>query len=542
MARQDTVLDATVFINGMRALSTLVSSEHSLKLAMEVASENANLHAEVKRLDEENASVLNTNGQLNRKLESTGKLLKQREDELKLATKDKERLSADLAEARREAKENERKAGELENSYRKRHEEIEKKLDMAEKELNMIESFLTDLTTVSPSGPVKADDITTILNNIYVFAREIADTYFAQDMPDDILSSDSTWNKPNLLNGLNIPLPMSNSQVAKQMRACAVLFVLGRELCDHIFQPTYLKDAPGLHEALDKLAKENPEHEAFLRSALLTLGGAPDLDAIVNRVDSSLSTLLPSAKRNDLRRELNILFTQAHEAWAFLQLLKERIAPEPGLDLESKYKYRWKTLTFTKPTGASSSSSTQKARPNGTTPAGPSKPQSHHPDTTTTTATLTKGIAIWPAFYTKTFSPFTSSAHPDPGSTTTTDPTILPGLILPPELVDTAQAEQEALARKKVLSEQQKQALATSGGTGTGTANGNSSSNNNNSPHPHRDSRKQRRASMNTAAALMAAASTKYGKGNGKGNGVVNGGAGGSAHGHGSGGGGLKDV
>jgi hypothetical protein len=299
----------------------------------------------------------------------------------------------------------------------------------------------------------------------------LADTYFGGELPPDILEKESTWAQ---INAVNIPLPVSNSPIAKQMRVAAVLSILGQELCSYIFQPTYLlKDSTSLNETLDSLARLEPELESHLRSVLLTasVSGVDDDDpvdlACMNTVFESvhprLSKLVPKEKQKEFKTELQDFVNKVSKEWSFMQKLDDKVVSSLGSNLESKMKYKWKPLVFDSP---SLPPTNPKQRANGTAPSqtNPKTPPAAGPKAQVdTAANLMKGIAVWPAFHNL------SSDNAE---------TLAEGFILPPASIKAAEEEQQKLLEQKMRDETQKE------------------NESNGSSQGHREDRAKRRASV----------------------------------------------
>lgn len=232
------------------------------------------------------------------------------------------------------------------------------------------------------------------------------------------------------MNTVNIPLPLSNTPVAKQMRVAAVLSAIAHELCTHIFQPTYLlRDSAGLNRALGRLAQYDPDMESHLRSVLLAASGyaleedggvdVACIKAVYESVYGLLSKLVPEAKRNGFKADLRNFCNKAAKEWSFMQKLDDRIVWSLGFTLESKWQFNWKPLVFDTPPPAVTVS---KQRVNGAAPA-QSVPKS-------SPAVLADGIAVWPAFYNL------SSGNTE---------TLVDGFVLHPVMVKAAEEEQKAM-------------------------------------------------------------------------------------------------
>ncbi|GAB1312782.1 hypothetical protein MFIFM68171_02992 [Madurella fahalii] len=230
--------------------------------------------------------------------------LKNKEAALEKVTKEKQKLAESLATSKKTATDIEEQVERLQTDLEKQEEEFQKQLREKEGRLQKIDSF---------SVPLKSTDeaISRALRAIYSSARKVADTHFAVDIPSVALTSDQRSE----LNNFGIPLLSSNTALAKQMRVALFLRVLGNELREHMFQPTYLlKDAKDLNRIISTLAKKNPEQESFFRSLLLSVAERTRngndsvekacIEDVVNGVDSRLSPLLPETRRHGFKSDL----------------------------------------------------------------------------------------------------------------------------------------------------------------------------------------------------------------------------------------------
>jgi hypothetical protein len=283
------------------------------------------------------------------------------------------------------------------------------------------------------------------LNSVFASARDLAEAYFGEELPDNIVANNSLWDKICKHNpsSRNIPLLQSNSQLAKQMRVALLVSVLGHQLSEHVFQPTYLntlEGLSGLSSLLKNLAEIQPEFESYLRSVLLKASASITIDtepvdkaclkAVVSAVTDVVLTVVPEPKRTRFEADLQKLCNTACEKWGFIQALDDRIVPNLGTDRASKRKYSFAVFSFNalapapaagpKPraNGAASAPGTQKASPS---PALQSQGSS--------TADLADGIAVWPAFY---------------NLSTIAEETLAEGFILPVSLTRAAEEEQNA--------------------------------------------------------------------------------------------------
>ncbi|PIG84487.1 hypothetical protein AARAC_009919 [Aspergillus arachidicola] len=145
------------------------------------------------------------------------------------------------------------------------------------------------------------------------------------------------WRQSNLAVQHRVPLPLSNSTAAKQMRLAVILAILARELDKHIFQPIYiiLRDTQ-IREALTTLAASDSEKEPFCRSILLSIDPEAQNKALRSRVQvvirnvlsSHLQEILPETHLTGLRQSLEKVVQKAAEVWQPIGRAKRRYEPD----------------------------------------------------------------------------------------------------------------------------------------------------------------------------------------------------------------------
>jgi len=147
---------------------------------------------------------------------------------------------------------------------------------------------------------------------------DLAETTFSQDLEEKVLADSSCWSNLRgseyLKHAVQIPLPQSNSQAAKQMRIAAVIAVLSRSLHRHVFRPLYIfaEDAD-LTDVLRELECANPAQEMHARSTLLDqdLAFTGGLVQVVDTLLVPPSRLEPTCRDaySDLKAFLGALYT-----------------------------------------------------------------------------------------------------------------------------------------------------------------------------------------------------------------------------------------
>lgn len=248
---------------------------------------------------------------------------------------------------------------------------------------------------------------------MFSLARKLAEDYFAVGLSPEITSNSVPWTKikkhPAVIG--NIPLPLSDTPTAKQMRIAAFLAILAHEMRTHIFQPIYLlRDNTGLHKIMDDLNEaEDNEREAHLRSVILRLSecypktadaiATAHVKATMNSVSDSVLGLIPKESQDNFKASLHSLCTESCEHWRFIQRLDGKIDPDFDVDqARALFPY------VPESTPRKSNNPLPTGRPNGANLSANSKSNStKKPNTTadpqTPAETLTGAVVVWPSFY-----------------------------------------------------------------------------------------------------------------------------------------------
>lgn len=250
----------------------------------------------------------------------------------------------------------------------------------------------------------------------------MAETHFDVELPTKIMLDDALWStiKGHAAVRLtkDIPLPLSNSTAAKQMRTAAFLGILTHEIRRHIFRPTYLLGGEvDLNDCLSCLLDSEvdmSDREAYVRSVLLRFSEwfhedidtvtANQIDTVVKNVAACVPHLVPPKRSKDpkdpndaqpsegpFETELRRFCIQACEQWKYIQTLDGRI----DLDFDANEARPLYPTTepgpgtkLPRPNGAASSPNPGKKSNNASTK-----------DHQTEPALLTDAIVVWPAFY-----------------------------------------------------------------------------------------------------------------------------------------------
>ena len=95
--------------------------------------------------------------------------------------------------------------------------------------------------------------------------------FFGQDLENSAFQDQANWEtlrNHDLLKRI-VPLPLSNTTAAKEMRVAALLGICAEAISRHVFQSTYLLDGNQLHELIDAIQSYDWHQGNYLRSVLL---------------------------------------------------------------------------------------------------------------------------------------------------------------------------------------------------------------------------------------------------------------------------------
>ncbi|KAK7953480.1 hypothetical protein PG988_014174 [Apiospora saccharicola] len=200
-----------------------------------------------------------------------------------------------------------------------------------------------------------------------------------------------------------IPLPLSNSGSAKQMRTAALVGILGWACAQHLFQPTYLLQCNELCGVLASLADDDHARETYLRSVLLPVSpsrqkenGKKRIQQAVFDVLACVAPLLPKQRQEEVKSSLEAVCKHICGQWMRLQLLEEKI--EPSFDAYDGDD--WKLIELPVFSGTSAATSTPQPQDSADGGGGSSG------ESTGTCAVAEEGITdiediaavLWPSF------------------------------------------------------------------------------------------------------------------------------------------------
>ncbi|KAF2815691.1 uncharacterized protein BDZ99DRAFT_514338 [Mytilinidion resinicola] len=296
--------------------------------------------------------VVKANG---RKLESKHEAkiskLKEREHEitdLKTQVQESQAKATEFSKKLSESRDRVAKLEESLDKTRREHEGLKKEFEGTDGQLKELLNF---------SAPLDDRNLQTTANeleNLWQSASSLIAKFLGKNLPDQMLQKH--WGKlhENSIFKHEIPLPQSNSDIAKEMRIATVLGNLARLVNKHIFQSVYLLDeSDGLHDLLRRQAVVENRKETFVRGILLSMFPEEQEEEAGKRIDWVVEDLTKEVGIRDVlttdvvgtfERELEIFLAQAQRVWRSVQCSKQRL--EPSFEYIPKPDLPWKTFEF----------------------------------------------------------------------------------------------------------------------------------------------------------------------------------------------------
>ncbi|KAK0634356.1 hypothetical protein B0T17DRAFT_502027 [Bombardia bombarda] len=294
-------------INHVKVLGGLLKSivDHSsFQYIQSVLDENDKLKQETTKLKHANEFNDEKLVRLKIDLDSTKKQSQDKDVKLQTHAKERTELTGKLANKTKELEENAKQMTKLQEELKKRdakigkletglraeqektkdRESLQKQLASTKEDLRLRISHLEKLEKFAfKMIPLSSENIPERLATIFNSARSLAVKYSNTDFAPATLTDAPLWDKMrdhHRVKGI-IPLLLTNSPAAKQMRAAAFLAILATELTKYIFQPTYILEEGDeeLSGILSNLTVTAPERETYLRSILLG-ANAPNRSAV----------------------------------------------------------------------------------------------------------------------------------------------------------------------------------------------------------------------------------------------------------------------
>ncbi|KAK4141990.1 uncharacterized protein C8A04DRAFT_13582 [Dichotomopilus funicola] len=478
--------------NDLETAIRVLTERPSAQRIARIAQDNAQLRDANKKLTEENKTFPDLCKRFMHEAEQAKRELDSTTDELENLRKEKQAADAKLADKSKSLDKSIQQIVALEAQHEEGRRKMEKDLKRKTSELDRLRTCFLDLN-VTP-GPESLGDI---FKSLRVAARDLASTFFGYHLPTEVLAQSGDWTKISEHHSKDSPIPLllANSLLAKQTRTALVISVLGFELCQHIFQPTYLNEYPGVNKLSTDLAGIDPYQECHLRSVLLKTTQAMcrpqgNPKAAAKAIITLLSPVVETSKRSSFEIDVHKLCQQALETWRDIQTWDILVVPNLGSSRAAKRRYRWQSFATPTPT-----KSTGKQRPNNPPSSPPPTPADETP------IDLLTGTAVWPAF-------INLSVDPEDDDD---DPTLAAGYILPASVISDAEKELAAAAASAAAAgpvsptgylHRELREVERGAGAGTGSGSG-----------------KRRRSSVVSGGSASSVVSASGGGGGGTGNG-----------------------
>ncbi|PSN60506.1 hypothetical protein BS50DRAFT_625878 [Corynespora cassiicola Philippines] len=190
------------------------------------------------------------------------------------------------------------------------------------------------------------------LEALWVSAIKTIEKFFGGNLSEPLLQSDWSALHDNSVFKNQIPLPQSNSDIAKKMRVATIVGMFARLIDKFIFQPTYLStEDSGLREVLRRQAMAEPKKERYTRGILLaTLPKDQDeisKDVILYTVEDMLENVKVRVFLNPdaleaFKKALESLVAQFQEQWKTIQRGRQKL--ELSFSYSINIKHPWYVL------------------------------------------------------------------------------------------------------------------------------------------------------------------------------------------------------
>jgi hypothetical protein len=193
------------------------------------------------------------------------------------------------------------------------------------------------------------------LVEIFDEACRIAKDFFYQELDEASFSPDSWAEAEKLKAKTFLPLPRSNSLMAKKMRFATGLKILGEALSTHVLQAVYITDVDNKFcDALETLSEHSPEQEAHARAVILHLAhdqhwqrgcGEARVIAAARETANKILRIVPVDKREDFVAQLKSFCGMVLMRWLPLQRLRQHVT----VDVDADAGEDWQLLPFPGP-------------------------------------------------------------------------------------------------------------------------------------------------------------------------------------------------
>ncbi|OKP12167.1 hypothetical protein PENSUB_2327 [Penicillium subrubescens] len=192
------------------------------------------------------------------------------------------------------------------------------------------------------------------LQDMFKLVHSLIVEFFGHDLENPAFQDQTTWENlrnHDLLKRI-VPLPLSNTTSAKDMRVAALIGICAEAMSRHIFQSTYLLDGSQLHELIDALQSYDWNQGSYLRSVLLRSLITEQKENSLKRTKRLVAEVLKltkpllSAKRQVLFEDaLLVVCKKITEQWMQFQELEAAVEPDFELNDDAG---DWKLFLFPK--------------------------------------------------------------------------------------------------------------------------------------------------------------------------------------------------
>jgi hypothetical protein len=175
------------------------------------------------------------------------------------------------------------------------------------------------------------------LQDMFKLVHSLIVEFFGHDLENPAFQDQTTWENlrnHDLLKRI-VPLPLSNTTSAKDMRVAALIGICAEAMSRHIFQSTYLLDGSQLHELIDALQSYDWNQGSYLRSVLLRSLITEQKENSLKRTKRLVAEVLKltkpllSAKRQVLFEDALLgVCKKITEQWMQFQELEAAVEPD----------------------------------------------------------------------------------------------------------------------------------------------------------------------------------------------------------------------
>lgn len=168
------------------------------------------------------------------------------------------------------------------------------------------------------------------LQSIFQSVYRVTERFFGNDLDETVFADHGRWAV--MRKKQPIPMPLSNSPAAKQMRVAAVLGICAQLLSKHIFQPTYLLNDNSLSNLIVEISEVDPDTELYLRSVLLPIhpnkqekNAKARIGHVVASVVQYAGPMLSEESEEEFRVSLTNICKTICEKWMDFQKLEAQV-------------------------------------------------------------------------------------------------------------------------------------------------------------------------------------------------------------------------